>query len=393
MQHLDFNLDRHLSPSLKWGKYRGQDIIPAWVADMDIASPAVVIEAMMERLRQHPIMGYERPSDGTYGAIQDYLQDFHGWTVEREAIVFLPGLVPAINWCCAMAGEAGDEILVPSPIYPPFLSAPGNQSRACIQLPHRRQGDGWEMDFEAWESLVSPRSRALLFCHPHNPLGRWWRDDELSAVIEFCQRHDLLLVSDEIHCQLLLEDRQQQPAFRSTATLSPWARAHSITLLAPSKTYNIPGMACAYAVIEEPSLRSRFLRACAGCIPELTPLSYIACETAYRQGEPWRQEMLALLRQNWQSVQAALAGWPLIRSNLMEATYLAWLDVRALGLKRPHASFEAGGVGLGDGKAFGDGDYLRLNFATSPERLAEILSRMDRVIADAPGHQRASLSQ
>ncbi|TVR12950.1 MAG: putative C-S lyase [Planctomycetota bacterium] len=376
----DTLIDRRNGNSLKWGRYRNMDIIPAWVADMDIPSPPCVIEALQQRLHDHPLMGYERPSDGVYEAIFDYLQRFHGWQVEREAIVFLPGLVPAINWCCRMAGDEQDEILVPSPIYPPFLTAPGNQGKRCVRLPHYLQDDLWHIDWQGWEQAVSPQSKALLLCHPHNPLGRWWRDDELQGIIDFCQRHNLLLISDEIHCQLLLDQRPGSPSFRSTATLNEWARNHTITLLAPSKTYNIPGMACAYAVIENPELRQRFLRASAGCIPEITPLSFIACEAAYRYGEPWRQEMLTFLRRNRDMMRQAVASWDGIQDCHLEATYLAWIDVSTLGLENPHAAFEAAGVGLGDGRAFGDGNFVRVNLGTPLPLLEEIIGRMDRVI-------------
>lgn len=380
MLAFDHILDRKDGNSLKWGRYRGTDIIPAWVADMDIPSPPCVIEALQQRLHDHPLMGYERPGDGVYGAIQDYLNDFHGWQVARESIIFLPGLVPAINWCCRMAGNEQGDILVPSPIYPPFLTAPANQGQRCVRLPHRLCDGLWQIDWDGWEQAVTPRSKALLFCHPHNPLGRWWRDEELRQVIEFCQRHDLLLISDEIHCQLLLDQRQQSPAFRSTATINEWAKENTVTLLAPSKTYNIPGMACAYAVIEDTALRQRFMRASAGCIPEITPLSFVACEAAYRHGEPWRQEMLTFLRRNRDLMQQAVASWDGVEGCHLEATYLAWLDVSALGLEDPHATFEAAGVGLGDGRAFGNHHFVRVNLGTPLPILQEIIRRMDQVI-------------
>jgi cystathionine beta-lyase len=382
MFDLDKPFDRRGGDSLKWGRYRDSDVIAAWVADMDFPSPPAIMEALQQRLTEHPLMGYERPGKGVFEAVENYLSSFHSWQVEREAITFLPGLVPALNWCCGMAGEAGDEVLVPTPIYPPFLSAPGNQGRRCVRLPHHREGDGWRMSIERWEELVTPKSRALLFCSPHNPLGRWWTDQELSHIADFCQRHNLLLISDEIHCQLVLDEREY--GFRSIATLNEWTRANTVTLLAPSKTYNIPGMACAFAVIEDPQLRRRFQQASAGCIPEITPLSYIACETAYRHGEPWRQEMLAILRRNRDLLRDAVAQWPGVIDNSLEATYLQWLDISGLGFDNAYAAFEAGGVGLSEGLPFGNGNYLRVNLATQLETMQEIIARMEKVIHSAP---------
>jgi cystathionine beta-lyase len=255
------------------------------------------------------------------------------------------------------------------------LSAPGNQDRTCIRIDHQRDADGvWRLDPTALEAACTPATRMLLLCHPQNPLGRDFTADELRAIGAVCRRRDLVLISDEIHCQLVLDTGRP---FVSPATLDADLAARTITLLAPSKTYNIPGLACAFAVIPDRNLRTRFQRACAGLTPEITPLSLAACTAAYDHGEAWRQELLSVLRQNRDRVLATCqtTGLPCSRP---EATYLAWLDVRGLGLPAggEKAHFEQHGVGLHDGALFAAPGWLRLNFGCPPALLGRQLSAL-----------------
>jgi cystathionine beta-lyase len=228
---------------------------------------------------------------------------------------------------------------------------------------------------------VTPRTKLFYLCNPHNPLARVWRRDELVRLAEFCERHNLLLCSDEIHCDLILE-----PALPHvpTALLSPEIAARTITLMAPSKTYNVPGLGTSIAIISDAMRRARFIRATAGIVAEVTCLGFTACEAAYRESEPWRKALIAYLRGNRDYLVAAIAHeLPGVRVEApVEATYLLWLDVSALGIENPAAHFEQHGVGLSDGTVFGapKGSHVRLNFGCPRATLVEAIRRMKTAI-------------
>jgi cystathionine beta-lyase len=238
----------------------------------------------------------------------------------------------------------------------------------------------WSIDWEALERAPTPRSKVLLLCHPHNPVARVWGREELGRVAEFCARRGLALISDEIHCDLALDGGRHVP----TASLSAEVASRTITFMAPSKTYNLPGLGTSLAIIPDPALRARLIRSAAGIVPEVTALGYVACEAAYRDGEPWRQALLAYLRGNrdflLDGIGRDLPGVTIDAP--IQATYLAWLNVEALGLPDPAAHFEAHGVGLSDGAPFGapGGRAVRLNFGCPRAILAEALRRMKTAI-------------
>lgn len=370
--------NRHGTGSLKWQKYACQDILPLWVADMDFPSAPEIIEALQHRTA-HSVFGYTVPYEDVENAALDYLQRVHGYKVQREALVWVPGLVPALNVACAAYGEPGDAIMATTPVYPPFLSAPKNRHRHLVTTALRLdERDRWSFDWDAMEASVTPRTRLFLLCNPHNPVGRVFDEDELRRVGDFCIKHNLVLCSDEIHCDLILDPNAHH---RCIATLSPEIAERTLTLMAPSKTYNIPGLACAFAIIENPHLRTTFQRAAVGFITEVNCLGYAACAAAYRYGEPWRQALLTYLRGNRDYLYDYLAAHlPQIKLHPMEATYLAWLDVRGLGLQHPAAHFEANGVGLSDGALFGDTNFLRLNFGCPRSVLEQALERIRKAL-------------
>jgi len=309
-----------------------------------------------------------------------FLQTRYGWAVDPSWIVWLPGVVPGFNLACRCAGEPGDQVMMTTPVYYPFFAAPENGGRQRIEVPLVREGREWVMDFDALEAAVTPATRLFLLCNPQNPTGRVYRTEELEALGAFAERHDLLICSDEIHAELLLtKDRPHQPI----AQLSDALAARTITLMAPTKTFNIPGLPCAFAIIPDAALRRRFREAQSGLVPSVGPLAYAAAEAAYRHGEPWRQGLLAQLRENHAQVQAAVAALPGVETTPVEATCLAWLDVRALELTDPPAHFEGHGLGLSPGEPFGDGNFLRLNFGCSPALLAEGLERLAAGVAAA----------
>jgi cystathionine beta-lyase len=379
-------IERRGTDSQKWQKYPDRDILPLWVADMDFASSPAIVEALQTRVA-HGIFGYARPVKSTVDAVVEMLATRHGWSIEPSWIVWLPGLVGGLNITAQAFAQFGDEVLTLAPIYPPFMSAPKNSGRVSVRVPfvHDPAKRAWEIDWDALERAVTPRTKLFFLCNPHNPLARVWRRPELERLAEFCVRHDLVLCSDEIHCDLILD-----PALRHipTATLGGEIARRTMTLLAPSKTYNIPGLGTSFAVIPDAALRTRFVRATAGIVAEVTCLGFTACEAAYRHGEPWRQALLDYLRGNRDYlvdfVRRELPGIEIEAP--IEATYLAWLNVRALGLRDPIAHFEANGVGLSDGAFFGGepGHYVRLNFGCTRATLTTALERIRRGVHAIP---------
>jgi len=363
----DTPLDRRGTDSLKWGKYAGRDILPLWVADMDFAAPPAVLAALHRRVDEG-VFGYGQPWPSLAAAISEHLASEYGWAIEPDWIVWLPGLVSGLNIACrAVEGE----VLTATPVYPPFLSAPRLSGRPLKQVDLVRRDGRWQWDLPAL-AAAADNSRLFLLCHPHNPVGRCWRRDELQALADFAAARDLIVCSDEIHCGLILDADKRHIPF---ASLSPDAARRSITLLAPSKTFNIPGLGCAFAIIPDAGLRSRFRRAMEGIVPHINVLGLAACEAAYRDGEAWRRELIAYLAGNRDRVMAAVAACPQVGMSPVEATYLAWIDVRGLGLADPARHFEAHGLGLSDGADFAAPGWLRLNFGCPRATLIEALRR------------------
>ena len=374
MDDFDFDrpIDRRDTASLKWEKYANRDIIPMWVADMDFAAPTVVLDAMKTRI-EHGVLGYTRPPTALIETVVDMLQQQFAWRIAPEWIVWLPGLVTGINVACRTAGSDGDSVVTAVPVYPPFLSAPGMARRELITVPLREDDSGWHWDLERFEASLTPRTRLLLLCSPHNPVGRAFRRAELMDLIDICERHDVIICSDEIHADLILD-----PARRHipTASINPAAHERCITLMAPSKTFNIPGLGCSFAVIGNDRLRSRFRQAMAGIVPDVNVLGYTAAEAAYRDGWDWHRALVDYLRQNRDLVFLEISRMPALQTTLPEATYLAWIDARGLSIKNPTAFFESAGVGLSDGKDFGAEGFLCLNFGCRRALLEDALARM-----------------
>ena len=374
--------ERRGTDSQKWQKYAGRDVLPLWVADMDFKSAPAIIEALHARV-DHGIFGYARPLKSTNDAVVEAMDRRYGWKIDPAWIVWLPGLVVGLNVTAQAFAAPGEEVLTLSPVYPPFMSAPKNSARTSVSVPfaHDATAHGgrgaWAIDWDALERAVTPKTKLFYLCNPHNPLARVWRRDELVRLADFCERHNLVLCSDEIHCDLILD-----PALPHipTSVLSPEIAARTITLMAPSKTYNVPGLGTSLAIIPDAMRRARFLRATAGIVAEVTCLGFTACEAAYRDSEPWRQALLAYLRGNRDYLLDTIAReLPGVRIEApVEATYLLWMNVSALALENPIAHFEKYGVGLSDGVMFGasKGTHVRLNFGCPRATLVEAIRRM-----------------
>jgi cystathionine beta-lyase len=372
--------ERRGTDSQKWQKYAGRDMLPLWVADMDFTSPPAITAALQARVA-HGIYGYARPVQSTTDAVVSALASRYGWMIDPTWIVWLPGLVVGLNVTAQAFADPDDEALTLTPVYPPFMSAPKNSARLSTSVPCELRDGNWTINWAALERAVTPRTKLFYLCNPHNPLARVWRREELTRLAEFCLRHKLVLCSDEIHCDLILD-----PALPHIpiALLSPEIASRTVTLMAPSKTYNMPGLGTSFAIIPDPVRRTRFVRATAGIVAEVNTLGFTACEAAYRDSEPWRQALLAYLRGNRDHLRDFVAReLPGVKLEApIEATYLAWLNVAALGLADPIGHFEKHGVGLSDGAFFGapKGHYVRINFGCTRATLVEALSRMKSAV-------------
>lgn len=377
----DRAIDRSGGDSIKWNRYAGRDVLPMWVADMDFAAPPRVIDALQERVA-HGVFGYAEPWPALTEAVLGHLDNEYGWRVEAEWLVWLPGLVSGLNVTCR---AVDGEVFTATPVYPPFLSAPRFSGRSLATAPLIQTEGRWGWDWSATAAAITPATRLFLLCHPHNPVGRAWEASELAEIGGFCKRHDLVVCSDEIHCDLLLEPgRRHLPM----AMLDAEIARRSITLMAPSKTFNIPGLGCAFAVIPDAGLRRNFTRAMAGIVPHVNVLGLVACEAALRDCQDWRAALIDTLRRNRELVEAKVAVLPGLSMSHVEATYLAWIDARGLlggKLENPQQHFEAHGLGLSDGADFGAPGWVRLNFGCTPATLAEGLQRLEQGVKAATG--------
>jgi cystathionine beta-lyase len=360
-------IDRSGTDATKLQKYAGTDILPFWIADMDFAVPDFILDPLRERL-EHPIIGYTKKPDSLTLALQNWLVHHYGWHVPEDWIVWLPGVVPGLNMAVNMLA-ADAQLLVPTPIYYPFLDLQENSGRRQIAVPLTLDNGLWSMDFAGMNDALSPQTKMVCIANPQNPTGRCYSLGELQALAGFIEEHDLLLVSDEIHCQLILdEDKQHLPIAHAV----PEIAHRTVSLFAATKTYNIPGLGCAAAIVPDAALRQRFVATRGDLVPGPGPLNYIASEAAFNDRSDWVPQLLTTLRRNRDLVRA-VAGE---RMTTMQATYLAWLNIEDLQLNDVDGHFESHGLGLSNGAPFGHEGYVRFNFASPRPVLEEGLRRL-----------------
>lgn len=354
---------------------RRPDLDPFWVADMDFASCPEIIEALHRRV-DHGVFGYAQAHDGLNEAVIDYLATHHGGPQPLDHIVHLGGLVPALSLAVRAFCKPGEAAMTCTPVYPPFLGVHRDADAKLITVDHVLGSDGLHtFDWEAMAAAVTPETKLFILCNPQNPVGRVFSEAEVRQLAEFCRDHDLILVSDEIHCDLILE-----PGVRhfSALRLPDDLRQHTITLLSPSKTWNIAGLGYAYAVVPDDSVRRRFVAARGHTLAEINALSYYAAEAAYRHGEPWRQELITYLRGNRDTLIDFIGERiPALKPVRGQATYLAWIDARATRHDNPalHLEKEAG-LFVSDGAFFHWPGWIRFNFACPRSRMLEGLEKM-----------------
>jgi cystathionine beta-lyase len=384
----DCVIDRRSSESAKWRRY-GDDVLPLWVADMDFPSPQAVIDALHQRVA-HGVFGYGLEPPELRPVIVDRLAHLYNWHVEPDELILLPGVVVGFNLAAQAVASPGDGVLVQTPIYYPILDAPHYAGCSLDEMQLTRQVDGsYTIDFEAFEAAITNRTRVFILCNPHNPVGRVYRRDELERMAEICLRHDVVICSDEIHNDLVFTGHRHVPI----ACLDPGIADQTITLMAPSKTYNIAGLHCSFAIAQNPDLRKKMQKARAGLVPWAPGvLGSIAALAAYRDGQVWLDAVLQYLEANcdflMQVVADELAGITMSRP---EGTYLAWLDCRDAGIPgNPHEFFlRSARVALNDGGAFGRGGegFVRLNFGCPRSTLVEALNRMKQSLLDLGQHE------
>ncbi len=386
--NFDQVVDRRRTGSIKW-KFYGDDVLPMWVADMDFPPPPPILAALHARVEVGDF-GYELPSPALGERICERLQRRYNWSVTPDQIVYIPSLVTGLNAVCRAIGEPSDGVLVQTPVYPPFLTAPTNQGRvtqmAELEVVPNGRTFGYRVDYDRMNATVTDRTRLFILCNPHNPTGEAYSREELLRMAEFCERHDLIICSDEIHCDLLLGGTRHIPI----ATLAPDIAERTITLMAPSKTFNIPGLKASFAIVTNPTLRKRLMTAMEGIVPGLNSFALAAMEVAYRDCDDWLEALLAYLTGNRTVVMEFVTNYmPWIRTTVPQATYLAWFDCRNAGIEgNPYAFFRREAkVALNDGIPFGAGGegFVRLNFGCPRtllleglERMKAALERMDR---------------
>lgn len=378
--HMSFDFDTVLerkgSGCIKFD--RRPELDPFWVADMDFVSAPCILQALHKRV-DHGVFGYAHPHEGLTDAIRDYLKDCRGVSLNDGHLTHLGGLVPALSLAVRAFCEEGDELMTCTPVYYPFLNVHKDAGAKLLTVDHVFTDGRWEFDWEAMEETVTEKTKVFLLCNPQNPLGRVFSEEEIIKLAEFCERHDLVLVSDEIHCDLILDEGLTH---YSALNLPERFQKRVVAKFSPSKTWNIAGLGYGFAIIPDDSLRRKFQAVRGHTLAEINALSYFAAEAAYRDGEPWRKGLIAYLKANRDElvrfVNDECEG---LSINPLEVTYLAWIDARALGVPNPAKFFEEkAGLFLSDGAPFGWAGFVRFNFACPRSRMVEGLGKMKKAI-------------
>jgi cystathionine beta-lyase len=370
-------LDRRHTGSTKWSRY-ADDVLPMWVADMDFAVAPEIVAALQERLA-HPVFGYAAAGDRLRERIVTYCRAHYEWSIAAGDIVFLPGVEPGFNMALKALTTAGDGVVVNTPVYRPMRMAPGHWDLERIDLPLSPEG---HIDPDLCDAALK-RASVYLLCHPHNPAGKVFGRDELEAIAKACLDHDVWIVSDEIHCDLVFDGRRHVPI----ASLDDEVAQRTITLMAASKTYNIAGLKTAFAIVPNATLRTRFEAMRLGMVDSVNVFGLIATEAALAHGEPWRRALIEYLTRNRDHLaEAVRTRLPGIRMTKPGATFLAWLDCSALRLEPDPQRFflDHGRVALSAGSDFGEdhGQWARLNFGCTRAVLDEGIARIEASLAN-----------
>ena len=370
--NFDLLVDRSDTDSCKWSLYSDVDVLPLWVADTDFMVAPEITEALRQRVA-HGIFGYTNTPNRLNELIVERMQRLYGWSIDPDWLVWMPGVVSSMHIACRSICDASDSVLTPSVAYPYFHSAPGLSGRGNQPMAMIYSNRRWVIDQKKLALQIDSSSKLMLFCNPHKPGGAVYTRSELSALADLVVTNDLVVCSDEIHCDLVLEAGMSHIPI---ASLNKAIERRSITLMAPSKTFNIAGLSCSFAIIPDDSVRRKFTKACTGIIPYLNLLGTTAAQAAYEYGDDWNNQQVIYLRANRDYLVAELNQIRGLKLDPVEATYLAWIDVTELKLTDPKVFFEKTGVGLSAGSDFGDDNYLRLNFGCPRSLLEEAVKRI-----------------
>lgn len=370
-------IDRSNTDSFKWDKYKDRDIIPLWVADMDFKAAPPILKAL-EEVTKHGVIGYWHTPDELVDVVVKRLDEHHNWKIQKDWIVWLPGLVPGLTLSCLVIGNDGDEIMTTVPVYGPFMKAPEAAKKKLVKVNMKLENNRWTLDFDAIRAAITPRTKMFMLCNPYNPAGTVFTQEELQTLADICAEHNIIICSDEIHCDLILDETKKHI---SIATLSKEAENQTITLLSPSKTFNIAGLGCSFAVIPNDEIRAKYANLRYILEPMNSAYAYQAALAAYRDGDEWHKQLLAYLRKNHDFVLQEINAIKGFNMQPLEATYLAWIDTRESGIENIAEVLENAGVGVSDGGFFFDGKgFIRLNFGTQMRRLEAAIWRMRKVL-------------
>ena len=360
-----------------------EDVMPVWVADMDIDTPDFVLEAVKKRL-EHPIIGYEEFPISAFEAQCEWMQKHHGVVLRAEDMFYSPSVVASINVAIEAFSEVGDKIIVQTPVYSPFFHSIINHERKVLKNPLKIDEDGrYSFDIEDLKSKIDEDTKLLLLCSPHNPVGRVWKQEELQAILDICIEYDIIVFADEIHSDLVYAPNKHLPFL----SLGDEAKKRTVTAMGVGKTFNMAGFAISSVVIEDESLRKRFQKVYDTIhFAQGSALSHVAYEAAYKNGDAWLQELKLHLQENMQMLQNVCEKYShIIKLANVEATYLAWLDCREMRLsdKELRVFFvEEAKLGLNPGLSFGreGSGFMRLNFALSSAKMLELIQRLENAL-------------
>lgn len=388
MKIYDFNapIDRRGTHCVKFDAlkdmYGRDDLLSLWVADMDFATPDFIIDALKRRL-DHPVLGYPVQYDGYWQSVVNWIYNHHGWQVQREWMRYIPGIVKGIGMVVNVFTQPGDKIIIQPPVYHPFRLVPEHNGRDIVMNPLRREGDSYTMDFEQLEQVIDDKCRILILANPHNPIGITWDKATLAHLADIAVKHNLIVISDEIHCDMALYGNKHIPF----ASVSENAARCSITFGAPSKTFNIAGIVSSYAIVPDEALREKFFAwLTANEMDMATIFAMVATEAAFSEGEEWRQQMLSHIESNIDFVDEYLkANIPEVRAIKPQASYLVWLDFSALGLEHEKLIdmlVNNAHLAMNDGAMFGIGgeQHTRLNVGTQRAVLEQAMSQLKEAI-------------
>ena len=379
MKHnFDQVISRKETFSTKWLKFSEEDVIPMWIADMDFVCPDEITSAIKERVDQG-IFGYTDIPPSLTDIFIRRVKENTDWTVEKEWIVWIPGGVVGLNVACKTVLAPGQIAMVPSPIYAPFTDAPENMDRGFIKT-HLIDNQGrLEFDFEAIKTLLTEDTKMFFLCNPQNPGGTVFREQEIKEISALCEKRKIIVCSDEIHSDLILEEGLRHVPF---ASLNSYNKNNSITLMGPCKTFNIAGFPIASAIIPNEELRKDFIRNTKGIVAHIDSIAFVAAEAAYSNAQEWHSDLITYLRSNKNLLVERINNIEGLSLKGPEAGFLAWIDCSNSGLKNPFDFFvKEAKVGVYDGAWFGDKNYVRLNFGCPKSVLEEALDRIEKAFS------------